>query len=101
MCDQSHPEASHRVVVARGVTMLRRKVLDSLCDFGLGLDLAMPANSQPGQPQVVAVMEVRAGQLGAEEGVQERIVGEHCRIHLRKRNDPAGPPRWLRRLPCG
>jgi hypothetical protein len=101
MRNQSHPEASHRVVVARGVTMHGRKVLDSDCDSGLGLDQAISAHSQPGQPQVVAVMELRAGQLGAEEGVQERIVGEHWRIHLRKRNDPAGPPRWLRRLPCG
>jgi len=33
-------------------------------------------------------MEVRVGQLGAEEGVQKRIVGEHCGKHLRKGMTP-------------
>src|SRR6266851_7735547 len=62
----------------------------------------MPPDRQPCQAQMIAVSKLRAGQREAEEGAQKLIVGEHG-LHglLRKRNDPAGSLRWLRRLPCG
>jgi hypothetical protein len=46
MRDQSHPEASHRVVVTRGVMMHRRKVLDSLYDSRLGLYQAISTHRE-------------------------------------------------------
>ena len=46
MRDQSHPEASHRVVVTRGVMMHRRKVLDSLYDPRLGLYQAISTHRE-------------------------------------------------------
>src|SRR5258708_1775654 len=62
----------------------------------------MPPDRQPRQAQMIAVPKLRAGQREAEEGAQKLIVGDHGRSLLRrKRNDPAGSLRWLRRLPCG
>src|ERR1700730_14619193 len=47
-------------------------------------------------------MEFRVGQGQAKKGAQKLIVGGHWgRSLLRKRIDPDGSPRWLRRLPCG
>jgi hypothetical protein len=75
----------------------------------------VPPDHEPGEAQVVAVMELRVGQGQAEEGAQKLIVWGHGdqlvsfltaalrdgRSLLRKRIDPDGSPRWLRRLPCG
>jgi hypothetical protein len=50
---------------------------------------------------MIAVAELRAGKGQSEEGVQELIVGEQLGKFSRKRIDPGGSLRWLRRLPCG
>ena len=77
MRHQAHPEAGHGVVVARRVPVHRREVLDPGRHRRLGIGRSMPPHHQPRQPKVVAVMEVRVGQLGAEERAQKIVVGEH------------------------
>ena len=57
MCDEADPEAGHRVVVSVAVTMGRGVAPDAGRHGLLSGYRPLVPNDQPGQPQVVAVME--------------------------------------------
>ena len=75
---------------------------DRSIDDLFGGTASMTSDRKPREAQVVTMPELGVGQGETEEGAQKFIVGSHGRKGLlRKRNDPAGSLRWLRRLPCG
>jgi hypothetical protein len=115
VADQPHPEPGHGVVVDRAVAVVFGEPADAGCHYFFRDAASVPADGQPCESQMIAVAELRVGKGQAEKGMQKLVVREHSvrpilaaaparhwgRGLLRKRIDPAGSLRWLRRLPCG
>ena len=73
--DHAYPEAGQRLVVAVGMPMMARKSADRPGDrIGCSLP-AKPADLDPGQPKVIAMMEVLVGDLPRLERGEELFVG--------------------------
>ena len=73
--DHPHPEARHRLVVTVGVPVVGGKSPDRPGDGIGGSGHTEPADLDPGQPKVIAMMEVLIGDLPRLERGEEQFVG--------------------------
>ena len=73
--DGPHPEAGHRVVVAIGAAVVSGEAADSRRDDLGCLVETKPTDLNPGQSQVIAVMEALVGKLVSMKSCYKRFIG--------------------------
>jgi hypothetical protein len=74
--DDPDPEAGQGLVVEPVLSVLGGEAPDAFADGARGLLRAQLPDLHPGQPQVVAMVELRRGDVPALEGVQKLLVGD-------------------------
>src|SRR5438552_7342037 len=78
--DNAQPEPRHRLVVAFGAAVMRGEVTDSLRDDFRCLFESKPADLDPGQAEVIAVVEALVGDLVRVKSCYKRFIGRrHAR----------------------
>ena len=75
--DDAHPKAGHRLVVTLRAAMMGRKMVNPVRDPGGRLRRTEALDLDPGEPQVVTVMELLIGDMAGFEGIDEGLVVGH------------------------